>query len=143
MRSTPFLLVLALASPALAQSTWYVDSSVPGPGTGTRADPHASIQYGIDQPTTLGGGTLLVAFGNYVEPIDFAGKLIGGGILIRAASPILDDVLVGHCQADRGGGIAIIEGAAPDFHEVTVRRSLSNLAGGVWVHAFLHPRPEP
>ena len=189
MRLASLLAVLALASPSLAQNTWYVDARVPGPGTGTQTDPFASIQFGIDQPTTLGGDTLLVAFGNYVEAIDFAGKaitvegvpdatglgnpklrwdqgtvvtfasgegpgsilrgvqvfdgqgtliageLIGGGILIRAASPVLEEVTVRRSGADRGGGIAIMEGSAPNFHDVIVGRSQTALAGGVWVHA--------
>lgn len=60
-------LVLALAAPALAQNTWYVDITATPPGVGTQAQPYTSIQYAIDRPTTLTDDTIIVAPGIYAE----------------------------------------------------------------------------
>ncbi len=76
------LIVIAFSVQALAQTTWYVDASATPPGNGTPATPYASIQYAIDQPTTLSGDTLLVAPGQYVETIDTLLK----GLTIRSSA---------------------------------------------------------
>ena len=68
------LTILLLAPAAAAQSTWYVDVSGVPPGTGSSFSPFTSIQYAIDQASTLSGDTILVRPGAYVESIDFAGK---------------------------------------------------------------------
>ena len=79
MRSAPLLLILA--APAAGQTTWYVDAAGAWPGNGTLGRPYTSIQYAIDQPSTVDGDTLLVATGTYFEPVDFRGKalLVDGG----------------------------------------------------------------
>jgi hypothetical protein len=60
-----------LTLPALGQSTWYVDLNATPPGDGSPGSPYASIQYALDQPTTLPLDTVLVAPGTYVETIVF------------------------------------------------------------------------
>jgi hypothetical protein len=75
MRFSSFVLTVAgLTSAAGAQSTWYVDGANPPPGSGTQPDPYSSIQYAVDQPTTLSGDTILVAPGVYAEQLNYAGK---------------------------------------------------------------------
>lgn len=68
------LCLLAFAASAAAQTTWYVDWSSTPPGSGTLADPYQSLQYAIEQPTTLPHDTLLVAPGTYLEAIDLSAK---------------------------------------------------------------------
>lgn len=53
-------LQLALVSPALGQSTWYVDAGHTPPGSGSPSDPFVGIQQAIDAPSTLRGDTILV-----------------------------------------------------------------------------------
>jgi hypothetical protein len=73
MRNLLAALVL-FTSPALAQTTWYVDVSGSPPGNGTAGSPFTSLQYAIDRPATIAGDTLLVAPGNYVENIVYRNK---------------------------------------------------------------------
>jgi hypothetical protein len=70
-RAYVFLAFLALATlgPAHAQTTWHVDGSVPGPGSGSPGDPYASIRFALQQSTTVDGDTVLVAPGLYVEKV--------------------------------------------------------------------------
>ncbi len=63
---------LVLAAPSAAQSTWYVDVSATAPGNGTPASPYKSLQFALDQSTTLAGDSLLVAPGTYVENISIS-----------------------------------------------------------------------
>jgi len=64
------LAMLALLTPtAGGQTTWYVDVNGSPPGSGTPDDPYTSIQYAIEQPTTLSGDEIQVAPGTYVENI--------------------------------------------------------------------------
>ncbi len=45
---------------------WYVDiTNCPGPGTGTIGDPYCSIQDGINDAFSIGGGVVHVASGAY------------------------------------------------------------------------------
>jgi len=88
------LAALMLLGPfAAAQTTWYVDVNGAPPGTGTPGDPYTSIQYAIDQPTTLNNDVLQVSAGTYVENVVVTGKslhLIGSGAescVIQAAGP--------------------------------------------------------
>ncbi|MCC6407519.1 MAG: hypothetical protein IT453_10145 [Planctomycetes bacterium] len=67
---------LASFSPVFAQSTWYVDDNAIPPGIGSFAFPYASIQYAIDQSTTLAGDKLVVLAGTYAENLDFHGKTL-------------------------------------------------------------------
>ena len=76
---------IALAAPALSQTTWYVDDDGIPPGSGTVGDPYTSIQYAIDQATTMAGDTLVVLGGTYAEDVHLAGKAIA--ILGEVASP--------------------------------------------------------
>lgn len=73
MRFLPALAVL-LALPAGAQTTWFVDASAAGPGTGTVSDPYTSIQQAIDALITLSDDTIQIASGLYVESLDLGGK---------------------------------------------------------------------
>ena len=88
------LAVLTLLVPlAGAQTTWYVDVNETSPGTGAISAPYTSIQYAIDQPTTVDWDTLQVSPGTYVENVHFNGKrldVIGSGpesCVIQAAGP--------------------------------------------------------
>lgn len=67
-------LLTSLLSPAAAQSTWYVDAASPGPGDGSSGMPFSSIQYAIDQGSTLSGDTLSIGPGNYMENLVLMGK---------------------------------------------------------------------
>src|SRR5688572_6255315 len=95
--------LVATASSASAQTTWYVDGSGNPPGDGSQSNPYTSIQYAIDQPTTMDGDTLLVLPGTYVESfspsvaIDFQGKDL---VLLSQAGPtttILDAAGKANC----------------------------------------------
>jgi hypothetical protein len=85
----PMLSLLCLAF----QSTWYVDAAAPAPGQGTVASPYSSVAYALAQPTTVGGDTVLVAPGVYLdEAVDFLGKDVvvrgtGGAAVTRLEAP--------------------------------------------------------
>ena len=69
------LSLISLTSPLLGQTTWYVDSAVPGPGSGSSIDPFARIDFAVAQSAVLPGDTVLVLPGDYPqEQINFAGK---------------------------------------------------------------------
>lgn len=68
------LVPLLLAAPALAQTTWFVDASATPPGNGTPGSPYTSIQFALEQPTTVGGDTLSIAPGIYTEHVEAFGK---------------------------------------------------------------------
>jgi Right handed beta helix region len=74
LKALQFLGLLLTCSASLAQTTWYVDVNGTSPGSGTQNDPYTSIQYAIDQGTTVGGDVLLVLPGTYLEGIDYVGK---------------------------------------------------------------------
>jgi hypothetical protein len=78
MQLLPRILCLSaiLVGSPWAQSTWYVDAAATAPGLGTAAEPYASLQYAIDQATTLAGDTLLVAPGRYAEQIHLTKELL-------------------------------------------------------------------
>lgn len=62
-------------SPSGGSTTWWVDASGAGLGTGTRADPFTNISYGVSRPFVQSGDSLVVAPGTYDdEEIDFFGK---------------------------------------------------------------------
>ncbi len=90
MRVSAPLAFLALALPAAGQTTWYVDASAPGPGSGTPANPYQSIQFAVDAATTVPGDTLEIAAGTYAESVTPRGKdLIFDGSL-AVSMPIID-----------------------------------------------------
>ena len=68
------LALLALAQPARAQSTWYVDVNGNAPGTGSQLDPYTSLEFAVNQPTTVTGDTLLVLPGTYAETVSVGSK---------------------------------------------------------------------
>ena len=63
------LALSVFAAAAAAQSTWYVDINGTPPGAGTVTNPYTSIQYALNQPTTLQDDTVLVLPGVYPEDI--------------------------------------------------------------------------
>ncbi len=81
---------VALATSALAQTTWYVDAGAPPPGSGTLASPYSDLQYALAQATTVSGDTLLVAPGTYFGGFDFLGKDVLVQSTAGAATTILD-----------------------------------------------------
>ncbi len=67
------VMISALGSTLIAQTTIYVDASNPNcPGSGTRTDPFCSIQSAVFSGTS--GDTVLVEPGVYSENVDFLGK---------------------------------------------------------------------
>ncbi len=84
-RSKYTLALLAFLAPqALGQNTWYVDAFAPPPGLGTQAQPYASLQYAISQPSTVSGDLILAGPGVYAESVRFFGKSVevrGSGVL--------------------------------------------------------------
>ena len=91
-----FSLATVLTAGASAQSTWYVDDDGNPPGTGTPDDPYTSIQYAIDQATTLDGDAIVVAGGTYAEDVNLGGKM-----LAIHGDPADRPVLVGQDLSDR------------------------------------------
>lgn len=99
--SAPRLLAcLLLASPALSQSTWYVDAAAPGPGSGTAIDPFARIDFAVSQPQVAAGDRVEVSPGIYSEE---AIDLVGKHLVIEAAGAPGSVVIEG---ADGGGDSA-------------------------------------
>lgn len=87
-------LTLSLAS--AAQSTWYVDWTGPSsPGFGTQAEPYISIQYAIDQPTTLDGDTLLIYPATYNEEL----VVVNRTLTLRSEMPPSHAVVAGNLFA--------------------------------------------
>lgn len=108
--NTPIRTLLAsllLCLPTAAQSTWYVDASGTAPGSGTQGDPYTSIQYALNQPSTKGGHTIIVAPGVYVEALGI-GKAVklrssGGPLVTEIRSPNPNALLIfmdGHVDPD-------------------------------------------
>lgn len=64
-----------IASPASAQTTWYVDVNATPPGNGSQSSPYTSIQYAHNQTTTHAFDTLLVAPGTYVENVQLSKRV--------------------------------------------------------------------
>jgi hypothetical protein len=85
----PALVLLTLAASATAGTTWYVDVSAVPPGVGTQAQPYTSIQYAIQQASTVDGDTLLVAPGEYNENVS---TLMKNLLLISSGGPLLTTI---------------------------------------------------
>ncbi|TDJ57009.1 MAG: hypothetical protein E2O40_03610 [Planctomycetota bacterium] len=66
--------VTVLAVSTTRADTIYVDSSCPGPGNGSEAEPYCSIQTAIDN--AVNSDDVVVAPGTYFEAINFIGKAI-------------------------------------------------------------------
>ena len=76
---TLVLLCSTLATPAIAQTTIYVDAANPRcPGAGTKANPFCTVQAGIDAAPSA--ATVLVLPGTYRENLDFRKKAINVSI---------------------------------------------------------------
>lgn len=67
-------LLFCLPTGVLAQSTWYVDAAGAPPGAGTQSNPYTSLQYAVDQSTTLDGDEIVVSQGTYNENLDLTGR---------------------------------------------------------------------
>ncbi len=76
IRFLPVCVMALITSTAAAQKTWYVDAAASGPGSGTLADPFATIQTALDASGVLDGDTISVAPGTYVELVSFGTKLV-------------------------------------------------------------------
>jgi len=101
--------LLLLVPAALGQTAWYVDVAATPPGTGTLSDPYASIQYAIDQVTTVYGDTLAVAPGTYVENLQFKTKSI---LVLGTGGPGVTTIRpagMGHV-VDMNGSYSALEG---------------------------------
>jgi hypothetical protein len=89
MRTSAGVVLVVLALPSFAQTTWYVDVHATPPGNGTQQSPYVSIQRAITNAATRSGDRILVAPGTYLETVDFLGKTLvvrGAG----SASTVID-----------------------------------------------------
>jgi hypothetical protein len=112
------LTALALLVP-IASNTWYVDAQAVPPGNGSAATPYASIQYALDQPTTLHGDLLLVAPGEYVENVTLSKR-----VLVRATGAPDETVL----RASQPGAVVTstaLEGSGPGGYEAAIVEGLT------------------
>lgn len=163
LRHCLFLALAAIVSTSIAQAqtTWYVDVNGSAPGTGSPGDPYTSLQYAISRPTTVGGDTLLVAPGIYLEHIDFLGKAIEVKSTAGAATTILDGANTGSVVSfvtgetagsildgftvrggagtgvlpdNSGGGVRCV-GASPILKNLVVRANTSYLGAGVYLES--------
>jgi hypothetical protein len=105
---------LALTLLPLVSNTWYVDAQAAPPGNGSAARPYASLQYALDQATTLDGDLLLVAPGIYVENLTLfkSVRIRTTGAepdetVLRAASP---GAVVTSTVFEGAGGTPALEG---------------------------------
>ncbi|MEM9380884.1 MAG: right-handed parallel beta-helix repeat-containing protein, partial [Planctomycetota bacterium] len=117
-----------LAAPGLAQTTWFVDSTATGPGTGTPTDPYAAIQVAIDAPTTVDGDTVLIRTGVYAEALDLAGKTLR----IAAAAPT-GEVAVDATGLGRVLTVASGEGPGTAVEGLSLRGGSASVGAGVLV----------
>jgi len=95
--------LLVISGLGLSQTTWYIDASAAPPGNGTLQSPYASIQYAIDQPSTVAGDLLLAAPGVYVETIR-----IHKAVTLRASGGPLATIL----RAVAEGNVVTLEADA-------------------------------
>ncbi len=115
-RRLGFVLAALLPAVGVAQSTWYVDVNAPCPGSGTVQAPYCSLQYAIEQPTTVDGDTILVLPGTYAEHIVISGKSLTIASTAGARSTVLQNVVPpGYLSAST----VVVEG--PLFMPVEVR----------------------
>lgn len=129
------LAVLLLSAGAEAQTTWFVDVNGTAPGSGTAGNPYTSIQFAIQQPTTLDGDTVRVLPGTYFENIDLLGKEILLESQAGRTSTFLDGSSAGSVVTATNG-----EGLATEIRGFTIqngqRSGPSNPGGGVFLGGF-------
>jgi len=153
------LVLAALAVPAVAQTTWYVEANAAPPGDGSAAHPYASLQYAIARSRTSDGDTVLVLPGIYRKKVDFLGKAIrvvgrdgaastivdagGAGSVVsfvsgEGPSSVLEGLTLrggagtGCCPLVKGGGVYCV-GASPTLAHLVVAENLAILGGGVYL----------
>lgn len=119
-------LLCSLALPIQAQSTWHVDAAATPPGDGSPSTPYSSIQYAIDQNSTLSGDTVLVAPGTYAESLRFFGKSIVVRGSAGAAATILQSGTNPHAAIRWIDG----ESAGTRLEGFTVQGALNNFGAG-------------
>lgn len=150
------LVLAALAVPGVAQTTWYVDGAGTPPGVGTPGSPYTSIQFALQQPTTLDGDTVLVLPGTYFENIDLLGKEVlltsqGGAAATTLdggnASPVITARLGEGLQTEvegftiqngvpslttlPGGGVSVGSTSSLTLTDCVVRQCAANFGGGI------------
>lgn len=109
MLTSTLLLSFALAP----QTSWYVDATAPGPGTGTLADPYSRVDFAAAQPMTRTGDTLIIGPGVYAgESIALTSKVIFFTAATDASQTVLEGAGQGSILALTGlnGPRAIVEG---------------------------------
>jgi hypothetical protein len=138
--NAPQLLTVALtvtcclffASDVRAQKTWHVDVNGTPLGTGTAGDPYTSVQYALEQASTVDGDTLLVMPGTYDEVIDFVGK----AVTVRSNDGPLTTILRGNPVANPPASVVTFasgEGPGSVLDGFTVRDGNGTTGGGIYV----------
>ena len=95
------LLLMGLAAPAMAGTTWHVDGSAPCPGDGSLAAPFCTIQAAL--VVAVSGDEILVEPGLYNELLDFLGKDVELRSVAGAATTIVDGEDLGTLVTFDGG----------------------------------------
>ncbi len=113
--------LLVLSPIGFAQTTWFVDGAGTAPGSGTAGDPFTSIQYAIDQSSTVDGDTVLVQPGTYLESVDFSGKSLRVASSAGASATVLESIgsvvmaISGEATGTEIDGFTIQGGTGFDF----------------------------
>jgi hypothetical protein len=123
-----FLSLALLSLAAQASTTWYVDVHATGPGNGTQSSPYASLQYAIAQPGTLGGDTLLVAPGEYVENVDTLGK----SLFLRSSGGPTQTTI----RPAQAGNVVRLTGAHIEIEGFTVTGQIPAGSFTAAIHSF-------
>lgn len=133
------LLAVATAQSAAAQTTWHVDSTATAPGSGTVSAPYASIQYAVDQQTTVFSDTLLLAPRVYDETVDLRGKTLvvrSNGIALIARSGVGPGMIIHGAGRPSVGGVGVrLENIA--FYNCADSQSIPSAGGAIEVRDSL------